>query len=100
VKQVTLETANHYLYNLYMKEISISEARERIAEVIDESQRTGKPISLTKRGKSVAILVAPDVFESLSRDAEDAFDRAAVALASDEEDLIPWEEVKDALGLA
>lgn len=104
-QQVLWVTAQHGfnspdLYDLYMKQIPISEARERIAEVVDESLRTGKPVALTKRGKSVAVLVAPDVFEALSRDAEDAFDRAAVALASDEDDFIPWEEVKDELGLA
>ena len=88
------------LYDLYMRKLAVSEARERLAEVIEESGRTGDPIALTKRGKPVAVLVAPDVFEALSRNAEDAFDRAVVTLSSEDDDFIPWEEVKGELGLS
>ena len=89
-----------YLYDSYMKELAVSEARERLAEVIEESGRTGDPIALTKRGRPVAVLMAPDVFEARSRNAEDAFDRAVVTLSSEDDDFIPWEEVKGELGLS
>lgn len=88
------------MYDSYMKELAVSEARERLAEVIEESGRTGDPIALTKRGRPVAVLMAPDVFEALSRNAEDAFDRAVVTLSSEDDDFIPWEEVKGELGLS
>lgn len=39
------------------------------------------------------------MFEKLRDDAEDALDRAALALARDEDDYIPWEQVKADLGL-
>lgn len=96
----TTDKVPDYLYDSYMKELAVSEARERLAEIIEESGRTGDPIALTKRGRPVAVLVAPDVFEMLSRNAEDAFDRAAVTLSSEDDDFIPWEEVKGELGLS
>ncbi len=96
----TTDKVPDYLYDSYMKELAVSEARERLAEIIEESGRTGDPIALTKRGRRVAVLVAPDVFEMLSRNAEDAFDRAAVTLSSEDDDFIPWEEVKGELGLS
>jgi len=100
VDVTTTDKVPDYLYDSYMKELAVSEARERLAEIIEESGRTGDPIALTKRGRPVAVLVAPDVFEMLSRNAEDAFDRAAVTLSSEDDDFIPWEEVKGELGLS
>jgi len=88
------------LYDLYMKEVPVSEARERLADLIEESRRSSEPVSLTRRGKAVAVLVAPAVFEQLSQDAEDAVDRAAALMAVEDEDFIPWEEVKAELGLS
>lgn len=88
------------MYDSYMKEYPVSTARERLAEIIDEVQRSGDPIQLTKRGRVVAVLIDPDSFEKLSREAEDAFDRAALALSEDDDDFIPWDEVKNELGLA
>ena len=96
----TADTMPAYLYDSYMKELAVSEARERMAEIIEEARQTGDPIALTKRGRTVAVLVAPDVFEALSRNAEDAFDRAVVTLSSEDDDFIPWEEVKGELGLS
>lgn len=96
----TADNMPAYLYDSYMKELAVSEARERMAEIIQEARRTGDPIALTNRGRHVAVLVAPDVFEALSRNAEDAFDRAVVTLSSEDDDFIPWEEVKGELGLS
>ena len=96
----TADNMPAHLYDLYMKELAVSEARERMAEIIEEARQTGDPIALTNRGRPVAVLVAPDVFEALSRDAEDAFDRAVVTLSSEDNDFIPWEEVKGELGLS
>ena len=88
------------LYDSYMMEMAVSEAREHLAEVIDSAQRTGEPVYLTRRGRAVAVVVDPVVFEKLLDDAEDALDRAELALARDEDDYIPWEQVKADLGLS
>lgn len=88
------------LYDSYMTEMAVSEAREHLAEVINSAQRTGEPVYLTRRGRAVAVVVDPAVFEKLLDDAEDALDRAELAIARDEDDFIPWEQVKADLGLS
>lgn len=88
------------LYDSYMQEMAVSEAREHLAELIDSAQRTGQPVYLTRRGRAVAVVVDPVVFEKLLDDAEDALDRAELVLARDEDDYIPWEQVKADLGLS
>lgn len=88
------------LYDSYMNEIAVSEAREHLAEVIEGAQRTGEPVYLTRRGRAVAVVVDPRVFEKLVEDAEDALDRTELALARDENEYIPWEQVKADLGLS
>ena len=87
------------MYDSYMKDMAVSEAREHLAEVIDSTQRTGEPVYLTRRGRPVAVVIDPIVFEKLLNDAEDALDRAELAMARDEDDYIPWEQVKADLGL-
>ncbi len=51
-------------------------------------------------GRVVAVVVDPVVFEKLLQDAADALDRAELAIARDEDDYIPWEQVKVDLGLS
>jgi len=87
------------MYDSYMKVMAVSEAREHLAEVIDSAQRTGEPVYLTRRGRPVAVVIDPIVFEKLLNDAEDALDRVELAMARDEDDYIPWEQVKADLGL-
>jgi prevent-host-death family protein len=69
-----------------MGEIAVSQARENLAEVIESTQRTGEPIVLTRHGRPVAA-------------AEEASDRAALAQARQDDDNVPWEQVKVDLGL-
>jgi prevent-host-death family protein len=88
------------MYDSYMTEIPVSEAREHLADVIEKVTRTGEPLTLTRRGRPVAVVVDPAVFQQLLDDAEDALDRAALASSRQEEDSIPWEQVKADLGLA
>ena len=40
------------------------------------------------------------MFEKLVEDAEEALDRTELALARDEDEYIPWEQVKADLGLS
>jgi prevent-host-death family protein len=88
------------LSDSYMSEMAVSQAREHLARVIDDATRTGEPVYLTRRGRPVAVVVDPTVFERLLADAEDALDRAELSLAREEADFVPWEEVKTDLGLA
>ncbi|MFM8350053.1 MAG: type II toxin-antitoxin system prevent-host-death family antitoxin [Actinomycetales bacterium] len=83
-----------------MTEMAVSEAREQLAHVIDSVSRTGEPVYLTRRGKAVAVVVDPAVFERLLSDAEDALDRADLTIAREEDDYVPWDQVKAELGLA
>lgn len=69
-----------------MTEMAVSEAREQLAHVIDSVSRTGEPVYLTRRGKAVAVVVDPAVFERLLSDAEDALDRADLTIAREEDD--------------
>ena len=93
-------SANIILYDSYMTEMAVSEAREQLANVIDSASRTGEPVYLTRRGKTVAVVVDPAVFERLLQDAEDALDRAELTIAREEDDYVPWEQVRAELGLA
>ncbi|MFM7598089.1 MAG: type II toxin-antitoxin system prevent-host-death family antitoxin [Actinomycetota bacterium] len=82
-----------------MSEMAVSAAREHLADVISSVSRSGEPVYLTRRGKAVAVVVDPDVFERLLSDAEDALDRAELLIARDEDDDVPWDQVKAELGL-
>lgn len=82
-----------------MSELPISEARERLAEVVEEAHRTGEPITLTRRGRAVAVIVDPVVWERVLDRAEDAIDRLAIREAHEQDEWIPWEQVKEELGL-
>ena len=88
-----------HLHVLYLNEMAVSEAREHLATVIDSASRTGEPVYLTRRGKAVAVVVDPEVFERLLQDAEDALDRAELTIAREENGSVPWEQVKAKLGL-
>jgi prevent-host-death family protein len=88
------------VHDSYMTEMAVSEAREQLAAVIESATRTGEPVYLTRRGRPMAVVVDPAVFERLLDDAEDALERAELALARDQDDYVPWEQVKAELGLS
>ena len=93
-----------WLYDLYknwgsMGEIAVSHARENLAEVIESTQRSGEPIVLTRHGRPVAVLLEHAAFERLVAAADEASDRAALAQAREDDDSVPWEQVKVDLGL-
>lgn len=83
-----------------MNEVAVSGAREHLAELIDDAHRTGEAIYVTKRGRRVAVILDPGVYENLLAEADEAMDRAALELARAENDFIPWEQAKVDLGLA
>ncbi len=87
------------MYDLYMNDVAVSEARKRLAEIIDQAGATGAPIGLSRRGKRAAVILSASSYESLLATAEDVEDRAALAKARAEDDVVPWDEVKAELGL-
>lgn len=82
-----------------MNEVAVSEARNRLAEVIEETLRSGEPISVTRRGRRVAVILDSDAFDRLVDAADDVEDRRELAAARAEDDYVPWDEVKAELGL-
>ena len=83
-----------------MTEISVSQARDHLSEVIETTQRSGEPVVLTRHGRPVAVVLDHQTFEHLMEASEDALDRAALAQARDDDDVVPWEQVKTDLGLS
>lgn len=87
------------MYDSYMSEVAVSEARNRLAEVIEESRRSGEPISVTRRGRRVAVIIDSDAFDRLVEIADDVEDRRELEAARAEDDYVPWDDVKAMLGL-
>ena len=81
-----------------MAQFSVSNARENFAQALDTIQR--EPVEITRHGKTVAVMIDPMVYERLAEAAEDAADIDALdqALAGSD-DTIPWDQVKEDLGL-
>lgn len=88
-----------------MSEVTVSEARARLADVVDEARVGRDPVFLTRRGRRVAAVVGADELEQLIEAAEDLADirqaaRARAELAGLGQAPIPWDQVKADLGLA
>ena len=99
IARIRFAWLSHYLYDSYMTELAVSEARDHLAEAIEETRRSGEPIYVTRRGRRVAVIVDPDTYERVVDAAEDAVDRRELEAARDEDDYVPWDEVKADLGL-
>jgi prevent-host-death family protein len=82
-----------------MGELTVSQARENLAELIESTQRSGEPVVLTRHGRPVAVVLDHALFERLVAAADDTSDRQALALARTDDDTVPWEQVKADLGL-
>jgi prevent-host-death family protein len=88
------------LYNSYMSERRISEARESFSNTINRVAFGGERVVLTRHGRRVAAVVPIEDLELLES-LEDAHDLDAVreALADpSNRDRIAWEELKAKLG--
>lgn len=82
-----------------MNEVAVSEARNRLADVIEETRRSGEPISVTRRGRRIAVILDSDTFDRLVDTADEVEDRRELDAARAEDDYVPWDEVKAELGL-
>ncbi|MGY2898600.1 prevent-host-death family protein [Curtobacterium sp. PvP017] len=85
-----------------MSEVSISEARGRLASIIDDARH--EPVYLTRRNKRVAAVVDADVLDRLLEAAEDLDDLIAydAAIAENKRiggENVQWDDLKRELGL-
>lgn len=87
-----------------MTEMTVSDARARLADVVDAARVRHDPVYLTRRGQRVAAVIDADDLDRLIVAAEELADleaaRAARAEIAEGERAIPWEQVKADLGLA
>lgn len=86
------------LYINAMKELSVTEAREQLPAVLNQAKK--KPVWITRHGVDVAVVISPELFESLVEAQEELEDIAAVDEAMlDKTPKIPWAQVKRDLKL-
>jgi len=86
-----------------MTDITLSDARARLADVVDAARVGHEPVYLTRRGRRVAALIDADDLDRLIAAAEDLADIEAAKKArqeiADGAATVPWEQVKADLGL-
>jgi prevent-host-death family protein len=80
-----------------MASISITEAREHLADLGNRVSLRGERLVVERRGKNLFALVPMEDLELLER-IEDKLDLDAICQAKDES-AKPWAQVKKALGL-
>ncbi len=89
---------------MHMSEMTVTDARARLADVVDAARVEHSPIYPTRRGKRVAAVIDADDLDRLIAAAEDLADLEDAAAARAEimsgHAAIPWELVKADLGLA
>jgi prevent-host-death family protein len=87
-----------------MSEMTLTDARARLADVVDAARVGHDPVFLTRRGRRVAAVIAAEDLDRLLEAAEDLADIVAARESRDElaagAETIPWEQVKADLGLA
>jgi prevent-host-death family protein len=87
------------LYNDFVAKFNLSEAREKLAAVV-ESART-EAVTLERYGEPAAVMVSPERYAELLDAWEELEDIAAFDASLAEADPnIPWEQVKADLGWA
>ena len=95
------------MYNKYISSttaLTVSEARQQLAAVIDRARAEHQPVYLERRGRRIAAVIDADDLDSILELAEDMADIRSAEAARAEmratgEAPIPWEEVKADLGL-
>jgi prevent-host-death family protein len=89
--------------NWGMADMTVTEARARLADVVDQVRVDHEPMYLTRRGRRIAAVIDSDTLDRLLEAAEDLADLRAASEALAEIDAgaptIPWEQVKTDLGL-
>ena len=85
--------------------LPVSEAKQKLGALIDRVHLQHEPVSLSRRGRRVAVLVDADEFDLMRERLQDLDDAAAALAARREMEEtkalpVPWDEVKVELGLA
>lgn len=87
-----------------MREISVSDAGARLADVVDSARVDHEPVYLTRRGRRVAAVISAEDLQRLIDAAENLDDidavREARAEMAEGEPAVPWSELRAELGLA
>lgn len=88
-----------------MSDVTVSDARARLADVVDAARVGHKPVYLTRRGRRVAAVIDAADLDRLIEAAEYLADIEAARAARREmaetgEVAIPWAQVKADLGLS
>lgn len=84
------------------KKLSVSEARQQFAELINRAAYRGERFVVQRRRKPVAAVIPMEEYELLERIIEERENEIDVRLARKarkEKGRIPWERVKKELGL-
>lgn len=92
------------MYGMCMPEVTVTEARARLAEVVDQVRVRHEPVYLTRHRRRLAALIDAEDLDALVQAAEDIADIEAAndarrEMAETGETPIPWDEVKAELGL-
>ena len=95
------------LYNCRVaKTVPFTDARTHLTELLDEIERIHEHVIITRNGRPAAVVMSPAEYDSLLETLEVLSDTELMAaLAESDEDIaagrvIPWDEVKQELGLA
>jgi prevent-host-death family protein len=93
-----------YIAVVTIEALAVSEARQQLAAIIDRARSEHLPIYLARRGRRVAAVIDADDLDALLALAEDMSDIRAAAearadIAATGATPIPWDEVKEDLGL-
>jgi antitoxin Phd len=85
------------LYDTHMVTMSVSAAREQLAEIVEQAGR--EAVVIERYGRAAAVMISPARYEELMDALEEVEDVAAFDEAMAEEGPnIPWEQVKADLG--
>jgi PHD/YefM family antitoxin component YafN of YafNO toxin-antitoxin module len=85
------------LYDTRMVTMSVSAAREQLAEAVERASR--EAVVIERYGRAAAVMISPARYEELMDALEEVEDIAAFDEAMAEEGpTIPWEQVKADLG--
>lgn len=85
------------MYGGSMIALASSDARKNFADVVRQAQLG--PVTIEKHGQREAVMIAPELFDSLVEAAEELEDISSFDEAMAEEgENIPWDEVKADLG--
>lgn len=82
-----------------MKELSSSDIRNDFSEAINRVAYNKERIAVNRHGKKVAALVPMEDLDLLERIEEQSDLRAARRAMKEKGDNIPWQKVKEELGL-